>query len=33
MRFSGPRMIMVHPLLAIRHLLESKKEKKRQEKS
>lgn len=33
MRFSGPRMILVHPLLAIRHLLESKKEKKRQEKS
>lgn len=33
MRFSGPRMIFVHPILAIRHVLESKKEKKRLEKS
>ncbi len=28
MRFSGPRMILYHPILAIRHLIESKKEKK-----
>ena len=27
MRFSGPRMIFYHPILAIRHLIESKKEK------
>lgn len=33
MRFSGPRMIFVHPILAIRHVLESKKEKKRLGKS
>ena len=26
MRFSGPRMIFYHPVLAIRHLIESKKE-------
>lgn len=26
MRFSGPRMIFYHPVLAIRHLMESKKE-------
>ncbi len=26
MRFSGPRMIFYHPILAIRHLIESKKE-------
>lgn len=32
MRFSGPRMIFYHPLMAIRHLIESKKEKKRLEK-
>lgn len=29
MRYSGPRMIFVHPVMAIRHLVESKKEKKR----
>lgn len=29
MRFSGPRMIFYHPILAIRHLIESKKEKKK----
>lgn len=29
MRFSGPRMIFYHPVMAIRHLVESKKEKKR----
>ena len=31
MRFSGPRMLLVHPVLAVRHLLESRREKKRQE--
>ena len=31
MRFSGPRMIFVHPVMAIRHVLESKKEQKRLE--
>lgn len=29
MRFSGPRMMFYHPVVAIRHLLETKKEKKR----
>lgn len=29
MRYSGPRMLLYHPVLAIRHLLESKKEKRR----
>ena len=33
MRFSGPRMIFHHPIMAIRHLIESKKEKKRMEKN
>ena len=28
MRFSGPRMIFHHPIMAIRHVIESKKEKK-----
>lgn len=32
MRFSGPRMLFHNPILAIRHLIESKKEKKRLEK-
>lgn len=32
MRFSGPRMIFSHPVTAIRHVIESKKEKKRLEK-
>lgn len=32
MRFSGPRMIFHHPILALRHVIESKKEKKRLEK-
>ena len=32
MRFSGPRMIFSHPIMAMRHVLESKKEKKRLEK-
>ena len=31
MRFSGPRMIFYHPIMAIRHVLESKKEKNRME--
>lgn len=31
MRFSGPRMILYHPVMAMRHLIESKKEKKRLE--
>ena len=31
MRFSGPRMILYHPILAIRHVIESKKEKRRLE--
>lgn len=32
MRFSGPRMIFTHPVTAIRHVIETKKEKKRLEK-
>ena len=32
MRFSGPRMIYSHPITAIRHVIETKKEKKRLEK-
>ena len=32
MRFSGPRMIFSHPIMAIRHVIESKKEKRRLEK-
>ena len=32
MRFSGPRMIFHHPVAAVRHVIESKKEKKRLEK-
>lgn len=31
MRFSGPRMIFHHPIPAIRHIIETKKEKKRLE--
>ena len=31
MRFSGPRMLFHHPVLAIRHVIETKKEKKRLE--
>ena len=31
MRFSGPRMLFVHPVMAVRHVIESKKEKKRLE--
>ena len=33
MRFSGPRMIYYHPVMAIRHVIESKKEKRRMEKN
>lgn len=32
MRYSGPRMIFYHPITAIRHVIESKKEKNRLEK-
>ena len=32
MRYSGPRMIFYHPIMAIRHVIETKKEKKRLEK-
>ena len=31
MRFSGPRMICYHPVIAMRHVIESKKEKRRLE--
>ena len=31
MAFSGPRMLLYHPVMAIRHLIETKKEKKRME--
>ena len=31
MRYSGPRMIFHHPVMAIRHVIESKKEQKRLE--
>ena len=31
MRFSGPRMIFHHPVMAVRHLIDSRKEKKRLE--
>lgn len=30
MRYAGPRMLKTHPILAIRHLIESKLEKRRQ---
>ena len=32
MRFSGPRMLLHHPVMAVRHVLETKKEQKRLEK-
>lgn len=32
MRFSGPRMIFYHPVTAVRHVIETKKEKRRLEK-
>lgn len=31
MRFSGPRMMLNHPILVVRHMIESQKEKKRLE--
>ncbi len=31
MRFSGPRMIMYHPILAVQHLVSTKREKRRKE--
>lgn len=31
MRFSGPRMLFSHPVAAVRHVIETKKEKKRLE--
>ena len=31
MRFSGPRMLPVHPVMAVRHVIESKREKRRME--
>ena len=33
MRFSGPRMIFHHPVMAIRHVIETKKEQRRMEKN
>lgn len=30
MRFSGPRMLFSHPLMAIRHMIETQREKQRQ---
>ena len=33
MRFSGPRMLFYHPVMAIRHVIESKREKKKLEES
>lgn len=33
MRFSGPRMIFHHPVMAVSHLIETKKEKRRLEKN
>ena len=31
MRFSGPRMIFIHPIMAIRHVIETKRERRRLE--
>ena len=31
MRFSGPRMLLYHPVMAVRHVIEGKKEKRRLE--
>lgn len=31
MRFSGPRMLFHHPVIAVRHVIESKREQKRME--
>ncbi len=32
MRFSGPRMIFYHPIMAVRHVVETKKERRRLDK-
>lgn len=32
MRFAGPRMLFVHPVAALRHLVETRREKRRMEK-
>lgn len=32
MRFSGPRMLFHHPIMAVRHVIESKREKRKTEK-
>lgn len=32
MRYAGPRMLLHHPVMAVRHVIETKKEKKRLEK-
>lgn len=31
MRFSGPRMLLYHPVMAVRHMVESRREKKKLE--
>lgn len=31
MKFSGPRMLFYHPVMAVRHVIESKREKRRLE--
>lgn len=33
MRFSGPRMLLYHPVMALRHIIETKKEQHRLEKT
>lgn len=33
MRFSGPRMLFTHPIMALRHVIESKREKRRLKKN
>lgn len=33
MRYAGPRMIFHHPVMAVRHVIESKKERRRMEKN
>lgn len=33
MRFSGPRMLFYHPIMALRHVVETQKEKRRLEKN
>ena len=29
MRFSGPRMLLIHPIMVLRHMVESAREKRR----